>query len=615
MRDRNNVSRRSFLGSLGASALLGAGGASGARSESIPSTAAWTQPPVLKHPNVLVIMVDQMRLPVWLTSGQFGALASSLMPNIIGRIQANSYNFNQHYAAATNCTSARAALLTGLYVPQNAMYITGNTVQGTCVQNQPALNFAFPTWGDGVVRVNPAYRGNLWWFGKWHLSVGNTFAPLVPYGFNTRTYPGGPFPYNQSPNGVPNEGSNGGFFNSGTLASDSQITSDFLGWFHGLAPTIGQPKVPWCATVSLINPHDIAEAPGWFQPGPIPPPGLPVPCAYYNPPPGQAPQFYKSLPKPWNYEDLTKVLNKPSFQYTLQKSVNNNVGVVNDWVLFLNTYFWLQHIVDQQVGRILDALAASPFANNTVVMFLADHGEYAGSHGLHNKGGAVYDESIHVPLYVQFPGQGGATPMNQMCSAVDIFGFLCDLASGGQSTWKLAYPDLAPRQSLWNFLYSNSSETRIAPDPVGLPYILHTFDESNPLPASQGKCHIVGMRTKHDPDAGGIGGKLAYYWQWGNCSVYPNSTAPDGEFYDYDRSTTNNAFEMGNDFFSTDSRVQRKIGDYNQVLGNWGPPSTGLIGTELSAPLTGKGTDGEPLSQVLTRAQEAYLNYIWGSCT
>jgi len=215
MSDREGVSRRNFLGSLGAGALLGAAGAGAQHMVGAPATAAWTPPPLLQHPNILIIMVDQMRMPVWMTPGQINALATFL-PNIMGRIQANSYNFTQHYSAATNCTSARAALLTGLYVPQTAMYITGNSVQGTCIQTQPFMDFAFPTWADAMVRVNPAYRGNLWWFGKWHLSLAQSFAPLVPYGFNTRTYPGGAFPYNPSPNGVPNEGSNGGAFGSGT---------------------------------------------------------------------------------------------------------------------------------------------------------------------------------------------------------------------------------------------------------------------------------------------------------------------------------------------------------------------------------------------------------------
>ncbi len=612
MQRGESVSRRSFIGGLGAGALLGV---AGARPGPLPgaAAAAWTPAPVLKNPNILVIMVDQMRAPVWLTSGQMKTLHSSVLPNILGRIQANSYNFEQHYCAATNCTSSRAALLTGLYVPQNAMYITGNTIGGSCPPASPSLDPAFPTWGEAVALLNPAYRGNVWWFGKWHLSLAQSASPLLPYGFNTRTYPGGAPPYNASPNGVPNEGSNGGVFGSGTLASDAQIASDFIGWLQGQAPTSPAPSTPWCATVSLINPHDIAEAPAWLRKGAFPPTGVPLPCAYFQRPAGNPPSVYTADPSPWNLEDVTQVPNKPSFQISFLKGLTHNTGKVGDWVLFLNQYLWLQHMADHQVGLVLDALAGSPFASNTVVVFLSDHGEYAGSHGLHDKGSAVYDESLHVPLYVQFPGQSGSIAMNQMCSAVDFFGLVCDLATGGAGAWQQAYPDLARRQSLWSFLEANSSETRVAPAPVGLPYILHTFDESSPLPAAQGKGHIVGLRTKLDLNAGAIGGKLAFYWEWGHCSTLPDSTAPDAEFYDYNPQTTNNTAELGNDYYSNNAAVQTKIQQYTQVLGNWGTPSTGLIGSELAAPLIGAGADGAPLSQALANAQLAYLNYIYGT--
>ncbi len=604
MLDDLSLSRRGFLGSLGTGALWGA-----TRGH---ATAGFMPAPVLKNPNILIVMVDQMRVPVWLSRAQTNALPISILPNILGRIQAHSYQFGQHYCSATNCSSARSALLTGLYVPQTAMYITADNLGADCALVPPALNPAFPTWGEAVARLNPAYRGNVWWFGKWHLSTHLNAAPLQPYGFRTRTYPGGPAPYNPSPNGYPNEGSDGGDFEGTTLASDAQIAADFIGWLQGAAPTSGQPATPWCATVSLINPHDIAQAPAWLAKGPFPPAGVPVPCSYFPPPAGNPPALYGNIPSPWNYEDLQTVTTKPSLQYSFQASLNKSAGPVTDWVLFLNDYFWLQHLVDRQVGLVLDALADSPFAANTVVVFLADHGEYAGSHGLHDKGSAVYDESLRVPLYVQYPGQTAAIAMNQMCSGVDFFGLICDLAANVKGQWRQVYPDLANRQSMWGFLRANRGETRVARAPVGLPYILHTFDESSPLPASQGKCHIVGLRTKLDLSAGQIGGKLAFYWEWGMCSTLPDATPPDPEFYDYDPQTTDNTSELGNDYYSKIGAVQGKIAQYAAVLGGWGPPASGLIGSELAAPLVGTGTDGKPLSQALADAQATYLNYIYG---
>jgi hypothetical protein len=385
------------------------------------------------------------------------------------------------------------------------------------------------------------------------------------------------------------------------------IANDFVGWIQGQAPTTGAPSAPWCATVSLINPHDICSAPAWFQSSPFPPTGVPTVPVYFSPPSGSPPSFYASTPSPWNYENIQQVPNKPSAQSWWANEWSTEMGAVTNWTLYLNQYFWLQNFVDQQVGVVLNALASSAFANNTVVMFLSDHGEYGGSHGLRGKGYGVYDESMRVPLYVRFPGQSGSIAMNQMCSGVDFFGLLCDLVTGGSGQWLLAYPDLSNRQSIWSFLYNNSAETRVAPAPISLPYVLHTFDADT---GAGLKSHIVAMRTKLDVNAGQIGAKLAFYSQWAPCTTYPNATPPDPEFYDYNPQTTGNTMETGNDYFSGNPTTQATIAQYTQAMGALGPPSTGLVASELNAPLVGIGTDGNPLSQAQAAAQLAYVNYI-----
>jgi arylsulfatase A-like enzyme len=613
VQDNEDVSRRVFLERLAAGALLGAVAANHP-AQAQPGTGAWTPPPVLENPNILIVMVDQMRAPTWLNASQSAALSQTVLPNIMGRIHDNSYRFDNFFVAATMCTASRSALLTGLYAPQTAMYV--NSQFGT---STPALNPAFPTWAQAMAALNPAYQGNLWWFGKWHVSEQLSASPLAPYGFQTRTYPGGSPPYNPSPDGTVNEGTEGGVYQNLEWASDAMIANDFIGWIQGQAPTTGQPSSPWCATVSLINPHDISWAPAWLQTSPFPPTSVPLQTVNSAPPSGSGtpPLFYTSKPSPWNFENILQVPNKPSEQSWFSNYENYDVGIVSDWVLFLNQYFWLQNLVDQQVGLVLNALASSAFANNTVIIFLSDHGEFGGSHGLHGKGYAVYEESIRVPFYVQFPGQSGSIAMNQMCSGVDFFGLMCDLATGGSGQWLLAYPDLSNRQSMWSFLYNNSAETRVAPAPIGLPYIFHTFDaDAN----DSRKSHIVAMRTKLDVNAGQIGAKLAFYSQWAPCTTYPNATPPDPEFYDYNPQTTGNTMETGNDYFSSNPTTQATIAQYTQVMGGLGPPSTGLVASELNAPLVGIGTDGNPLSQAQAAAQLAYVNFISlvnnsGSCT
>ena len=611
------VTRRIFLERLAAGAFLGAVGARSKPALAASSPGPWTPPPVLKNPNILVIIVDQLRPATYWPSGQS---LQTVLPNIVGKIQSNSYNFDQFFVAATACTASRACLLTGLYAPQTAMYI--NCDPGAT--QAPYLNPAFPTWGQALTTLNPAYQGNLWWFGKWHLSEDTGKQPLQSYGFNTSMYPGGTLS-SLDPIGVVNEGTDGGSITVSGEAevwpNDSMIANDFVNWIGGYAAA-GKPSSPWCATVSLVNPHDICGAPAWFNAYPAT--GVTAqPISFPPPAPSTPPSYYTSEPNGWNFENPATA-NKPALQSWYVDYLNQTCGAVSGstgstgWINYLNLYLWLQHYVDAQVGAVWNALQQSPYASNTIVIFLSDHGEFGGSHGIRLKGFAVYDEAINVPFYVQFPGQTGTTALNQMCSGVDFFGFMCDLVTGGSGQWRLAYPDLSNRQSMWSFLYNNTAETRVAPS-IGLPYIFHTFD-ANPATGTPNS-HIVCMRTSN---SAGTGAKLAFYAAWAACTTYPNATALQWEFYNYNPTAeypNGNTTEMNNDYSSSNPTAVQTL--HTQALGVMGPTptgSTGLIATELNRPLIGIGNGGTPLSQAQAAAQLAYGNYMGtynssGSCT
>ncbi len=66
-------------------------------------------------------------------------------------------------------------------------------------------------------------------------------------------------------------------------------------------------------------------------------------------------------------------------------------------------YFALATHMDQQIGRIFDALEKSGMADNTYIIFTADHGLSVGSHGLVGKQ-SMYDHSMKVPFFISGPG-------------------------------------------------------------------------------------------------------------------------------------------------------------------------------------------------------------------
>jgi len=83
-------------------------------------------------------------------------------------------------------------------------------------------------------------------------------------------------------------------------------------------------------------------------------------------------------------------------------------------------YYGLTQWCDQNIGQVLDALAKSDFAKNTVVIYTSDHGENMGEHGLWWKN-CMYENASRVPLIVSWPGRWREGDRRLgACSLVDV---------------------------------------------------------------------------------------------------------------------------------------------------------------------------------------------------
>jgi choline-sulfatase len=90
-------------------------------------------------------------------------------------------------------------------------------------------------------------------------------------------------------------------------------------------------------------------------------------------------------------------------------------------------YYGLTQWVDEEVGKVLDCLADSEVADNTVVIYTADHGENMGEHGLWWKN-CMYEHAARVPLIVSWPARWkGGQRRIQACSLVDVVQTITEL--------------------------------------------------------------------------------------------------------------------------------------------------------------------------------------------
>jgi arylsulfatase A-like enzyme len=486
----------------GSAAHKAAAGRSAASQASTPDEHAARQPGVgerFRQPNILVVMVDQLRTPQWFSAA---AGAAALMPNL-ARLRNGGVSFANHYTASNDCTPSRAALVTGLHTHQTGCMITGGST----------LDPGFPTWG--TMLREQGYR--TYWYGKWHLTHGDNlwdssedFGALEPYGFTGGTYP--------SPDGAPGQG----------WRVDPHIVTQFEKWFPD-APK----HEPWCTTVSFVNPHDIAWWYRWSQ-------------RFASE--AQPPSVVGELPP--NFETPEEMLarRKPLLQRSLQDTAQVSFGTVpysgpeleQTWLPFMDLYLQLLGEVDGHIGAVLNTLASRPdVAANTVVVFTSDHGEYGASHGMRGKGASAYEEAIRVPLIVRdlrerpitkAPGQ----TRTGLTSSVDVAPLLLDIATGS-SSWRgeSGYSQIASRHDVGAML-----SDPLAP---GREYVLHATDETVTefaleSYAADAPLHVVALRTAN--------AKYATYSNFAPDSIKLLDAGRETELYDY--STPEGRMELQN---------------------------------------------------------------------
>jgi arylsulfatase A-like enzyme len=188
-------------------------------------------------------------------------------------------------------------------------------------------------------------------------------------------------------------------------------------------------------------------------------------------------------------------------------------GYDEGWRRYRANYLGMLRLLDDQIRRIVEHLG--PRADDTVIVFLSDHGDYVGEYGLQRKGAGLPECLVRIPL--QFTGPGiAAQRRSELVSMVDVLPTLCELigvavpegVQGRGLAPLLAGEDPPARE--FDSIYAELGYGGVAygadeRPPLHFPYEGATFDELNSVTQSGGQRMVRVGRHKLVVDADGAG--------------------------------------------------------------------------------------------------------------
>lgn len=112
--------------------------------------------------------------------------------------------------------------------------------------------------------------------------------------------------------------------------------------------------------------------------------------------------------------------------------------------------------VDDEVGRLLDAMEERDLLHRTAITFTSDHGESLGEHGMHFVHTGLYDPTVHIPLVMYFPGSGRyGVEVRDIVEHVDIMPTVLEY-------FDLPVPQAIRGQSLWPLIQGEVVQPKLA---------------------------------------------------------------------------------------------------------------------------------------------------------
>jgi len=355
---------------------------------------------LIKHPNVLFISLDDMNDWVGTLAGHEQTLTPSL-----DRFAESGVNFTRNYAPSPGCNPSRSATLTGLHTYNSGMY--SNYQEWREVPELKRVQ----TIGQHF-RQNGYYTagaGKIFHYGQVDVDGWDDYYPSI-----LNPMPDDNFPEKQPANMPPFKYMYD-MFDWGPLTITDEETGDFETVDYITQQLEKAHDKPFFLAAGIYRPH------------------LPwhVPQEYFDRFP------LDEIKKPEILEDDLSDLG-PVAKEIITRGGNYHKHVIeaDQWEKGVQGYLASIAFADAMVGRLLDALEQSAYADNTIVVIWSDHGWQLGEK-MHWRKFALWENVIRTVMMMRVPenleklpgGSAKGVATTNLTSLLDIYPTLVDLCN------------------------------------------------------------------------------------------------------------------------------------------------------------------------------------------
>lgn len=329
------------------------------------------------RPNILVIMTDQQQ-------------ASTVRPEsgcktpAADRLAREGIRFNRAYTTTALCAPARASFFSGLYPNRHGIINNYHT--------KPYLHESI--YDDVRLFIeNLKDAGyDTYHSGKWHVTGGKTPKDFGAVELNTTdswsksNLMDESILLNRNKNHTKDtkiikRRNKQDYYLYGTSTLEEEKGRDYdtgSAIKKQIQNSAGSDE-PWFMFTGFIGPHDPFIIPEKY-------------ARMYD---------WRDIPKPANYED--DLSDKPNIYKRHKKDIWGSL-TWEECAKAIAHYWGYIHMVEDYTNEILDALEETGQAENTLVIYISDHGDMAGAHGgLFLKGVLPFEECYNIPLIMRWP--------------------------------------------------------------------------------------------------------------------------------------------------------------------------------------------------------------------